>query len=127
MEVQAMLLVLIYIFFAHYVGDFIFQTTWMATTKSKSLKALFLHLATYNAVLLVFGFIFCWFTEVDIQLMAQYVLLNVALHLATDFVTSKCSSWAFENKKIELFWSMIGLDQFIHSATFIITLSYFIA
>jgi hypothetical protein len=98
----------------------------MATNKSKSLKALSAHMATYTAVLLFFGAGFCWFTGVGYLLMVQYILINAALHMATDFITSKGSSRAFAAKRIDLFWTIVGFDQFIHTATFILTLSYFI-
>jgi hypothetical protein len=126
MTIPAVLLTLSYIFFAHYMADFVFQTSWMATNKSKSLKALSAHIASYATVLMFFGFGFSWFTETSFLLVAQYVLLNAGLHMATDFVTSKGSSWAFANQKIELFWSIIGFDQFVHNVTFVLTLAYFL-
>lgn len=36
-----------YILFIHYLGDFVFQNTWMATNKSKNLLALSTHVLIY--------------------------------------------------------------------------------
>ena len=40
---------------AHFVGDFICQTDWMALNKSKRWDALALHVGVYSAVLFSFA------------------------------------------------------------------------
>jgi hypothetical protein len=116
---------LVYIFFAHYISDFILQTEWMATTKSKSLKPLAAHITVYTGSLIAFGSLFT-LVSVPFSTVVSFCLLNGILHMATDFCTSKVSSWAFENKRISLFWAVIGFDQFVHIATFILTLAWYL-
>ncbi|HEU5141494.1 MAG TPA: DUF3307 domain-containing protein [Bacillales bacterium] len=39
----------------HFVGDFLFQTNWMAVNKSKKWSPLFTHCVVYTAVVALFG------------------------------------------------------------------------
>lgn len=95
------------ILFAHWVGDFLLQTTDMATKKHHSLKWLFLHILTYTLTLLIISqFVFSW------QVGLGYAVFNGALHLITDFFTSKLSIKYKERPRI--FFPILGFDQFIH-------------
>lgn len=49
---------LLLLMLAHFVGDFVLQSRWMAENKSRSLRALLLHGGVYSVVLLLFYFIF---------------------------------------------------------------------
>ena len=97
----------IYILLAHWVGDFLFQSTNMAVKKYNSLKWLFLHIITYTAVMLVTGqILFSW------QVGLGYAIFNGLLHLITDFFTSKLSAKYQDRPRI--FYPILGFDQFIH-------------
>ena len=91
----------------HFAGDFLFQTDWMATNKSKKNKALGLHVLVYSAPLLFFG----W----------KYAAINCALHFATDYATSRATSnlWARGDRRN--FFVVIGGDQMIHTFCLILT------
>ena len=108
-----MLLILL-IFVVHFLADFVFQSSKMATGKSKSLKWLSIHVGVYGLVSLI--------TAVFISAkFGNYVygfswwILNVALHFAVDYVTSKLTSRLWEQKNMRLFFVMIGFDQLLHN------------
>lgn len=84
----------------HWLADFVFQSHWMASNKSKRLDALLIHIAVYTATLCVLG----W----------RWALLNGALHFITDFVTSRWSSRLWAKGEMHNFFVVIGLDQAIH-------------
>jgi Protein of unknown function (DUF3307) len=102
---------------AHWVGDFVLQSQWQATNKSKRLDALALHVAIYSAVLLVAAVILlgAWRGVV-------FTLVNAALHFATDFVTSRVAARFWEQRDWHRFFVMLGFDQFVHHATLAATL-----
>lgn len=108
-----MLLILL-IFVVHFLADFVFQSSKMATGKSKSLKWLSIHVGVYGLVSLI--------TAIAISAkFGNYVygfswwILNVALHFAVDYVTSKLTSRLWEQKNMRLFFVMIGFDQLLHN------------
>lgn len=92
---------------AHWIGDFLLQSTNMATKKHNNLKWLFLHVFTYTTALLILSqFVFSW------QVGLGYAIINGALHLITDFFTSKVSIKYQDRPRI--FFPILGLDQFLH-------------
>ena len=102
---------------AHWMGDFLFQTTNMATKKAHSLKWLSLHILVYGFILLVFSvFLFGWKTGLI------YALFNAALHFVTDFLTSKVIVRYL--KKPRIFFPLLGFDQLIHILTLHLSLIY---
>lgn len=108
------------VMFTHWVGDFVFQTEWMATQKSKLWRALFAHVGTYTVILAALAFYLApW------QTALQFTLLNGALHLATDAVTSRITSYFSEEKNMRLFFVTIGLDQFLHFVALYATWQHF--
>ena len=77
---------LLWLMTAHFVGDFLLQTDWMATNKSKRWDALALHCAVYSACFLWRGPLF--------------VAGVFVLHFVTDAVTSRITSrfWFFHRE-----------------------------
>jgi hypothetical protein len=111
---------LVYLFFLHWVGDFVFQSSWMAINKSKDFLALLTHVTIYSCIL-----------ALGVALSFQYpnglqwfFLANFVAHLATDFVTSKFTSRFYAAGRIREYFVMIGFDQFIHAATILLTTHY---
>ncbi len=97
-----------FIMLAHFAGDFIAQTDWQAKNKSKSNKALFLHIGSYSLFLLPFG----W----------RYALLNGAIHTCIDYVTSRESSKRWAKGEVHNFFVVVGFDQYLHFLTLFLTM-----
>ena len=99
---------------AHWVGDYLFQTTNMAVEKSASLKWLTLHVLTYMLVLGCFSiFLFSW------KLALTYIALNGILHFITDFFTSKLAVKHQDNARV--FYPILGFDQMTHGLCLYLT------
>lgn len=118
------------ILITHYIADFLFQNNWMAKNKSTNNFPLFVHVCVYTLIMLVLSlYIF------DNKLNAWYfAIFNGFFHYAVDFFTSKMSSYMYRNNKMGTnsipnfsFWSVIGLDQLLHTLILIYTLTWFIA
>lgn len=104
-----MLATLLFVIAAHTLGDWMFQTQWMASNKSKSLWPLVVHIAVYTATIAVAGIIL--FGPATGLLWA---LANGLVHMGIDAITSRITSWAYKQNRIGLFWKIIGIDQFLH-------------
>lgn len=105
----------------HWVADFVLQTHWQASNKSKRLDALFRHVGTYTASLAVGT----WFIIPGSTLITAYlafVLINGGLHLSTDYLTSRWSSALYAKQDWHNFFVVIGFDQLIHQATLAVTM-----
>lgn len=109
-----MVYVLLTIFIVHFLADFVFQTSQMATGKSKSLKWLSIHVGVYGLVSVI-SLILIGQSAHSYYLGFAWWLGNVALHFITDFITSKLTSRFWNAKNYRLFFVMIGFDQLIHN------------
>jgi len=100
------------ILFLHFIADFVLQSQWMALNKCKNDLALSLHVLVYTFGLGVGGFILI--TGALTESFFAWIFINGILHLIVDYITSKITSilWKLENK--HWFFTVIGLDQFIH-------------
>jgi hypothetical protein len=112
---------------AHCLGDFFFQTTKMATYKSKSNVALLHHVLVYSGVLF---FAILIFVEAIAPLreyvpatkIFSYALLNGTLHFVVDFITSRLTSKYRDENRMVAFWRVIGVDQLAHYTCLFLTL-----
>jgi len=103
----------LWLLFTHWVADFLMQSAWMAQNKSKQLDALAMHCLTYGGVVGL------------MTLNPMLGLINGLIHFPVDFVTSRINAKLWEEKKTHWFFVCIGLDQFIHFCTLILT-QYFL-
>jgi hypothetical protein len=122
------------VFTVHFVADFILQTHWQASNKSKNLEALFRHVGVYSLVLWLVSMLV--FLNHSFLLVSTFVFMNGMLHLVTDYVTSRWSSawfvaalrythhndtywagWAWHR-----FFEVIGFDQWLHHMAFFLLL-----
>jgi hypothetical protein len=76
--------VLLYIFLLHWLGDFVCQTRCMANNKSKAYAPLMVHV-------LVLSLGLGWL--IPFHQLLLFVGLNVCLHMATDALTSRMTSY----------------------------------
>lgn len=105
----------------HFLADFVFQTSAMATGKSKSLKWLSIHVGTYALVSLLSATYLA--LNYDITLALSWWIVNVVLHFFTDLITSRISSRLWDQKNMRLFFVVIGADQLIHQICLLGTLT----
>lgn len=113
---------LVVLLIAHFVADFVLQTHWQASNKSKRLDALALHVGTYTLVLAAVSV-----AMLGIKLGVAYALLNGWLHFMTDFCTSRLSSRLWAKQDWHNFFVVIGFDQLIHQVTLAGTLAALLA
>lgn len=114
-----------YILFLHWLADFRLQNRYIAVNKSKSNKVLSLHVAIYGVVLFLGCSIFL--AEVRGTNLLAFVGINAILHWITDFVTSRLNAYYWHTKQEGNFWSCIGIDQYIHTVTLILTANWLLA
>ncbi len=105
------MLSIIVLIWLHFISDFILQTDWMALNKSKRMAPLLTHICVYSTP---FALVFGW----------RYAAINGLAHFATDFVTSRVTSFLYQNKKNHWFFVVIGFDQALHLTVLLLTLSY---
>lgn len=94
----------------HFVADFILQSDWMATNKSKRWDALALHVTIYAACFLWFG--------------ATFAGVTWALHFVTDAITSRITSRLWVAQQRHWFFVAIGADQLIHAYCLLLCASW---
>jgi hypothetical protein len=113
---------IILIIFVHWIGDFLFQTFKMAMNKSKDNHQLFNHVLVYSCVWLFIGLFFYSVTQVLV-----FFVITFIFHFALDYGTSRWTSSLHKKEKFygfPAFFSVIGLDQFLHYAQLILTFIY---
>jgi len=114
--------IIIYVLLAHWVSDFIFQTDWMATNKSKKILPLLAHTSVYSVSM---GLILIdTFGEFDSQASLEFIAIMFVSHTMIDFVTSKATSFLWQKKRIRNFFDTVGLDQWLHYVTIFLTINY---
>jgi flagellar biosynthesis protein FlhB len=112
------LLILLGLYFLHWVGDFVFQSSKISETKSTVFKSLIIHVSLYVLAFLPILFIIGWFKSI------MFLGLLFTMHLITDYWTSQVTNHYRKNKKVKAFFTTIGFDQFLHN--FQILLLYYI-
>lgn len=106
----------------HWFADFVLQTHWQATNKSKRNDALALHVLTYTAVLAVWTVVAFGGFGAKWPALAGFIMINSVLHFATDYCTSRWSSRLYAKQDWHNFFVVIGLDQLIHQFTLAATM-----
>lgn len=102
----------------HFVGDFVLQTHWQASNKSKRLDALIRHIGGYTAALWVGAWVI--FPQ-PVKLVLAFVVVNSLAHFCQDYLTSRWSSRYFGDW--HNFFQVIGFDQLLHFITFAATMA----
>ena len=97
---ESTILILIAIVWTHFIADFLLQTNQMAELKSSSNKWLGFHSLVYA----------CPFIWVGIQ----YAVISGLIHFIVDWNTSRTTSKLWLDRRVRLFFIVIGFDQAIH-------------
>jgi hypothetical protein len=105
------------IILSHWYADFVLQSNWMAQNKSKSYKALSLHILSYTTALALAMFLLTWNYNSFL-----YALINGAVHFVVDAITSRITSKLYAKGDVYNFFVVIGLDQAIHMSTLVATM-----
>ena len=133
---QIELLLILQIVFAHWFSDFVLQSGWMATNKSKNWLALGSHVATYTASLcftmmttgaLLVPIVYDDAPNAVIYAMTPrafylWVAINGVLHFVTDAITSRITSKLWVKGDMHNFFVVVGFDQLIHYTCLFATL-----
>ena len=133
---QIELLLILQIVFAHWVSDFVLQSHWMATKKSKNWLALGSHVVVYTTSLyftmMITGALLVPVVYEDapnavIYAMTPFafflwVAINGVLHFVTDAVTSRITYKLWGRSKMHEFFVVVGFDQLIHYTCLFATL-----
>lgn len=109
--------ILIIFLIAHFLGDFVFQSHWMAQNKSKNILALLAHVGAYTLVFGGISLLFVGFTSS----VAVFIAVNVVIHFGIDFYTSRLTSYLWSEENWHWFFVAIGFDQLLHYLTIFIT------
>jgi len=116
MTIQLFSLGLFYLMALHWLADFVLQSHWMATNKSKNNVALLAHVGTYTFVLFIGSILIMGLTTAVV-----FVTVNGLFHLMTDYITSRWSSALYAKNDYHNFFVVIGLDQYLHFAILLST------
>lgn len=117
----------LWILFWHWVADFVCQSDRMAQNKSKSWKVLLEHVFVYSTALTT-GLCLVYRGEYGIGFsslnISFFYCINAAGHFVTDAITSRITRRLYEAKQMHYFFVVIGIDQFIHYTTLLLTASW---
>lgn len=115
--------IIITILIAHFVADWLLQTSWMAQNKWNQWRALSAHVAVYTLIMVIAGFNL----GIESSMIAgvAWGLLNGALHYWIDYITSKITHTYWDRKDFRAFFLAIGADQLIHYLILFWTYSIF--
>jgi hypothetical protein len=105
----------------HWVFDFVLQSNWMATNKSKSNVALGAHVGIYTCGMALLAVTILGPTAAAIW----FTLINGGLHFITDYCTSRVTSHLWQKTDVHNFFVVVGFDQLIHATTLIVTINAF--
>lgn len=111
--------IFIYLLVAHFIGDWIIQTSWMAAEKSKNFLALLTHVVTYH----VFTFGALYLVGIDLVDALWATLFLAVTHAFLD--NRRFEIWWIrkikKSKDEEIpMWLLIGVDQSFHFVLFFI-------
>lgn len=110
------------ILICHWVFDFIMQSHYQATNKSKNNKALFEHVLTYSLAWFLVGILYLniniflpldQYKELAIDVIV-FTSITFICHFITDYFTSRLNTYLWNKKDVHNFFVSIGGDQLLH-------------
>jgi len=119
MNMSNIIEIVLYLIFLHWVADFVIQTHWQASNKSKNWVALSSHVLTYTIAICV-GLTLYMENRVGLEFrefwpfLATWTLVNGALHFVTDAITSRINTYLWNKGSVHNFFVSVGFDQVLH-------------
>ena len=110
-----MIYVLCYLFFLHFLADFVLQPDWVAKGKSINIFCLTYHVLVHSIVF------FLGLLPFNQENALMFMLSNCIIHFIVDYFTSKINSKLYKSGNNHNFFIGIGADQYIHAVTIILT------
>ena len=107
------------IIFIHWFSDFVLQTHWQATNKSKDNLALTEHVLTYSSIWFLSSIVFYYFTDNIFILL--FPCITFVCHWITDYFTSRLNSYLWAKGDIHNFFVSVGFDQVLHYVQLFLT------
>jgi hypothetical protein len=107
------------IIFIHWFSDFVLQTNWQATNKSKDNLALTEHVLTYSGIWFLSSIVFYYFTDNIFILL--FPCITFVCHWITDYFTSRLNSYLWAKGDIHNFFVSVGFDQVLHYVQLFLT------
>lgn len=109
----------------HFIGDFVFQTHWQATNKSKNNIALTYHITTYSLSWLIPIFLLFYYGQFNfygaIGFTLGFSIITFICHWITDYFTSRLNSRLWAKGDVHNFFVSVGFDQVLHYAQLFLT------
>jgi len=106
---MSFLFLIICLFFAHWVGDFVFQDDNTAKSKSNNKWVLIKHCLSYSGVMWIYLLALIGFKS------TTYVPIFFFSHFIIDGITSQITKYYYQKENRHMFFVTIGFDQFLHS------------
>lgn len=107
----------------HFLADFVFQTNWQASNKSKSNLALTLHITTYSLTWFLASIVYGLYNT-NLEIILYFAPITFICHWITDYITSRIVKYFFENKDNHNGFVIIGIDQLLHYGQLFLTFKY---
>ncbi len=107
------------IIFIHWFADFVLQTHYQATNKSKSWRALLGHVGTYSLVWLFAGL--CLSGHYGIENVIAFTVVTFICHTITDYFTSRLNAKLWAKGDVHNFFVSVGFDQVLHYGQLFLT------
>lgn len=114
-----MLIAMLWIVWLHFLADFVLQSDKVSKAKSGSNRVLAFHVALYSVPFIPFAA--AYMTPAN---AATWLLVNVAAHFVTDYITSRMTSKLWKAGDVHNFFVVIGADQAIHMTTLFLTFAW---
>ena len=108
----------LWILFAHWVADFLFQNDRMALGKSENWSDLLDHTVLYSFLMFLAIVPF-----VGLVVGLTFYTVTLFCHTAQDYFTSRLNKKLWAENKRHWFFVSVGFDQFLHFAQLLITYS----
>ena len=109
----------------HWFADFVLQTHWQATNKSKDNEALTLHVLSYSTVWLLVANVYSIITG-NYLVLVFFPIITFICHWVTDYFTSRLNAKLWAKGDIHNFFVSIGFDQVLHYVQLFLTF-YFLS